>query len=308
MTVVQFHHPIREHNPNPGCRPPGGYMPWLHLGIGHNKKFVSANGAFVDCIDPYICQVNGNLGFWTEWEGATLYEAVRSGGKHFIQEHAPGNIHNICTEIFPSIAGFHAVADPYFFNCEGCSIPYFYYGHCNQMNILTHPGHYLSNLNPGDLILFGRLDYPRSPNCFVLDCVFVVADSSEYTPSRITRGLCLPNHYLNYVMGPLRYSVKRNYLFRLYRGFPFALRESGHCWKRMFSYFPCRQISSAGFVGFPEVTIPLDLLSSFPGISWRSGTGQMSTSESVAERNRLWDCISCHVLNSGFSLGVSAFL
>lgn len=305
MSIIQFHHPLKEHDPNPKAKPLCGYMPWLHLGNAHKKKFVSISGSYVNKL--FSVNASHSIGMWIEWEGDTLYQSVRSGGKYNINQRLPCNIHNIINSTFSSIAGFHAVADPYLLS-DRYDVPnYFFYGHCRQKNNSCEDN-YLSRLNAGDLILFGNL----SSGNFVLECVFVVFDANEYTPSKsFTHPSYLPDHYHNYVMGPLRYSTRRHYQYVLYRGVPFSLRNSNG-FSGMFSFFPCKDLAHRtlvehdGWRGFPAISIPLSLFYPYQIRRLRK-TGRVPVIVTGHDVSRIWNSIMNCVISQNYKLGISCY-
>lgn len=214
---VQFPHPGAEHKATVP------EMAW-NTG-GHARKFLRSHARY---LSDGIAQ-SGDVVFWGEWEPpSTVTELPRSSRREPRYLHEP-----FWTRTRPRSA---QNTDPLVFG------DHFLYSNCRQAGNAK-----LRRLAPGSLVLFGsKLD-----DEFVLDTVFVVGDSQEFTP-RSAAALGAPDWIQAVVFGPLRRSGCADDTFRLYRG---------RTWKEAldgpYSFTPCQPFVS-GERGFARPPIRLD--------------------------------------------------
>jgi hypothetical protein len=147
MKIVQFLHPGGEQSRKNGSV-------W-NLGK-HKRKFIKAQGTFLDQSNNFS---NQTLGFWGEWEAPSTYQKLYNNENAY-----PKYI----TEAYYDLTKTkhqRRSTDPFVFGNQ------FYYSICQQ-------GHspQLRNLNFGDIILFGS----RKQGRFILDTLFVVNDHFPY--------------------------------------------------------------------------------------------------------------------------------
>ncbi|MCY3874593.1 MAG: hypothetical protein OXF88_09900 [Rhodobacteraceae bacterium] len=142
---------------------------------------------------------------------------------------------------------------------------------------------------------------------WVLDTVFVVADSIRYDPLNPREALDgkVPESFLNVTGGPLaedpqlkeRTNTGESQEFRLYRGAMLNDPVDG-----MFSFFPA--ISAGGDASFPRPVVFLDDRYFNPG-SWQApkGAGRHLTRGTIRD---LWDSLVVQVREAGLALGTHA--
>lgn len=112
----------------------------------HYRKFILNEGEYIYNLNS-IPQ-KGDLLFWGEWEGHSIFNPINMG------KGIPNGIHYPYHSI---VNRGHQNTDPYIFG------DYFKYAICNQTGIMY-------SLDPESLILFGT-----TTDCgFILDTVFVV--------------------------------------------------------------------------------------------------------------------------------------
>ncbi len=112
----------------------------------HYRKFICNNGEFISNLETQ--PQKGNLLFWGEWEGNSIFNPINNG------KGVPNGIHEPFHS--KSILGFQNT-DPYVFG------DFFKYAICSQNGVMC-------NLDNGSLILFGT----TTNSGFLLDTVFVI--------------------------------------------------------------------------------------------------------------------------------------
>lgn len=272
LLKVQLNHPGNE-KPFRICK---GYQKVDELIIRewnddprHYRKFIRNEGEYLASLDGK--SQKGNLLFWGEWEGNSVFRPLNNG------KGSPNGFH----EPFHSnlISGLENT-DPYIFG------EYFKYVTCKQSGKV-------SLLDNFSLILFGSV-YP-SKNAFYLDTVFVV--KSHETASEIcSNGACnysltfreetleqLDNEYL----GPNPSSSKK-----LYKGLTW--------WdnKEYFSFVPCKLTGDNNYIRFKlDLNDPWFNLSSNP-------TGKSFMHNCEGSPQETWRRIAGMAIEQGFYLAI----
>ena len=258
VLIVQFPHYAKEHlTDNNGASYVqfkndfirSGYLPW-NDGI-HRRKFFNINGSYVDGSNQL--HENEKVFFWGEWEAPSSFTSNFPAKPyppfihHLLHAHDPGSYINNSNVIVPNMPpGFtHASksglqnTDPYVFG------KHFIYSNCKQKGKLKV-------LAPGSVILFGSSVDKK----FVLDTVFVVSDSINYTLDKeesFFDGLIadgwISRTFYNVTIKALQQDpaiANHNNLLTLYKGATY-----GKPVDRMYSFFPC---SNKARFNRPELT------------------------------------------------------
>lgn len=179
--LVQFMHYGRQ----PDHKGPG-VKPW-NTGE-HRRSFLVAPGAFKSSLSG-PAESAPRLAFWGEWEAPA--EVLAAGGAAYTA-FAPRPV------VFPMQAGLQNT-DPFVFDGP------FLYSCCKQV-WKNGTATFLRDLNRGDVVLFGsKLD-----GNFVLDTVFVVADSTPYGRSTGPDTLSgrVPQSFVEATLKPLAWPVR----------------------------------------------------------------------------------------------------
>jgi hypothetical protein len=231
----------------------------------HYRKFISNKGSYL--VDLDSTPGNGDLLFWCEWEPQSYFSLTNKSGKL-----NPNAIH----EPFISMngVGVHNT-DPFVFGLD------FYYSNCKQKR------NNMTNLNSGDLILFGS-EYDEG---FALDTVFIVRGSNtakEYQKNPNTFPPLLRQATLD-----LNNLYQHNSDLKLYHGEMYYSSPKG-----IFSFFPCR-LKTGGPFQRPLLEYGKFKLQS-PGartvlhdIDYNSVTS-------------FWNDLVTEILNQGYFLGIQA--
>ncbi len=157
---VQFSHPGKEHGPKTGQH-------WRRRtnSNGHRRKFMQFRGKWVDdkCERQSDC-----LWAWGEWEA----ESSRVSDFCPCQDK-PRHPQHLWQPYYVPKDSYHRLhgTDPFIFGEQ------FLYSHCGQTN---DKGSGLRNLGRGSVIAFGSGEVIQGKKKWVLDTVFVVADSIAY--------------------------------------------------------------------------------------------------------------------------------
>ena len=198
---VQFTHPGAEHVLSKTAIANGvTTYPWNYK--NHKRKFLETRAQYVDNNNNLQ---NGEILFWGEWEPDSIVREIIPAPNQ--GNDLPHNIHNplYITDknnipLAPQTirnrkTGKYLLrqnTDPFVFG--DC----FYYSLCKQSRFVK-----LRYLTPGSIILFGSTINQNTPNAyFALDTVFVVGDSTTYSPNTYMTDLqgFVSNYYTN-IMG-----------------------------------------------------------------------------------------------------------
>jgi hypothetical protein len=284
--LVQFMHPGRQ----PTHQGPG-VKPWNTTGADHRRSFLMAPGLFRRSFDGPV-EAADQLLFWGAWEAF-------AGG-----EHCRGPARTVFVPIpprFPERPGLH-VTDPFVFDGP------FLYSCCQQKEKPS-----LRNLQRGDVMLFGsKLD-----GDFVLDTVFVVAESEPYeTHAGLENlGAKVPSSFAEVTLKPLafRWLASSDELhpcattlapYRLYWGATPENPVNG-----MFSFVPAKP------AGDPVVSFKRPVVHEFvnPNLSrgirecFRSERNRQVFVDPVAVRDA-WARVANSVIHDGFVLGTNFWI
>ena len=225
---VQFSHPGREHEPDPG-----GGKAWNTWDTSHARKFMQFRGEWIDEDDGTR---SGGLRAWGEWEPESdlIRELNQPGGNwlyprylwhpYYVPKDDHQRLHN---------------TDPFIFGDR------FLYSNCGQP---SKPG--LRRLGEGSVIAFGSGRKIEGERQWMLDTVLVVADSVEYAApeARLVLDDLASDTFLAVTGGPIVDNEEAS--FRLYRGATPDEPVNG-----MFSFFPA--MPADGDSGFPRPLIDL---------------------------------------------------
>ena len=151
--IVQFVHPGFEY---PLRRAPERVMDWKPGGAIQNRKFLLANGSYVDAHTPRDPR-SAPLVFWGEWEGPSVYWRVESSGRP-----SPSFIHAPFRPPSPPATPFQNI-DPMVFGDASV------YSNCLQPSFPS-----LRSLAAGSIVLFGRYGREKKIHSFSLDTCLVV--------------------------------------------------------------------------------------------------------------------------------------
>lgn len=270
--VVQFPHPGHEHIP-------GGteWMPW-NPRQKHARKFLRSRGRFVAKDDTVS---EGSLVFWGEWEPPSRVIArwPRSG-------RLPRFLHEPVWHTPRHRAPRHNT-DPWVFGKT------FLYSNCKQLTPHGTPSA-LQSLTRGSLILFGSvLDHE-----FVLDTVFVVADSVRYTPSSADH-LDVDDAFRTCTVESLTIpgdKDHRNSTFTLYRGATLEDQVDG-----MYSFVPARPSTTPDLrFARPAITAP-----GYVNPASKQSPSGVRRPLGANEVSQVWASVRNQVFDAGCVLGVS---
>lgn len=155
LAVVQFPHPVGEHNPGSSEE-----MPWNTQ--AHCRKFLRSPGAYLDRHDVLH---SGTVSFWGEWEAQSRvvgrYGKAGQGMPRFLHEpflRRPSDL----------MAGGQTT-DPFVFGDA------FLYSHCRQFTATLRPSR-MQRLTEGSVVLFGS----KLSHRFVLDTLMVIGSAAPY--------------------------------------------------------------------------------------------------------------------------------
>jgi hypothetical protein len=229
----------------------------------HYRKFLENEGEYITSFN--IKPQNGNLLFWGEWEGNSVFTPINSG------KGIPNGIHK----------AFHSTlirgcenTDPYIFG--DC----FKYATCSQTGELT-------NLIPDSLILFGT----TKDIGFELDTVFVVKAFESAQSVFSNKGKNYSRVYYEETLeqlgetylGPNPSKVKRLY--------------QGQTWwgnKDYFSFVPCKVDKAEAF---QKAILPIPPMA-------KQKVGHPHQHLNKLDHIALWHFIVYEVLKQGFCLGI----
>lgn len=230
---VQLNHPGRQksfglHN---GYRDLGGVIirEWNQDSV-HFRKFIENSGFYLDGINDRQAK-NGDLYFWGEWEGNSIFTPFSKSDYRIL----PNGLHK---PYHATVPGGLQNTDPYVFGQS------FKYCICKQSGQLTR-------LAADDLVLFGSV--VPSLKKFYIDTVFVIHEYESSSSVQSTGGARYTKVY------------KEETLAQLHEYLKTPLRPNGHkvyfgkTWwddKDYFSFVPIRL--SQGDKGFERLYIRLD--------------------------------------------------
>ena len=277
LRFVQFSHPGGEHKPD---RSDG--KDWNTLRHNHARKFMEFDGRW---IGEDGRTRSGKLRAWGEWEAESelICELIQPGQDSqyprylwhpfYIPKDNYRLLHN---------------TDPFIFGEQ------FLYSNCGQRNTPN-----LTHLERGSVIAFGSGKKVSGERKWVLDTVFVVANSLMYVASEARQALAdaTSEVFLAVTGGPIMAREKAS--FRLYFGATPEDPVDG-----MYSYFPA--MPAQGDAGFsrPLIELPKEYFN--PG-SWQAPKGVRigRTSKELCE---IWNSLAVQTLEAGLVLGTHAAL
>ena len=277
LRFIQFSHPGREHEPDSG-----GVKRWNRNERSHARKFMEFNGSW---LEEDGNAASGSLRAWGEWEAesALICELNQPYG----DSHYPNYLWHPYYVPKDSYRGLHNT-DPFIFGER------FLYSNCKQRTVRG-----LARLERGSVIAFGSGRMIGGERKWVLDTVFVVADSLNYTAPSARRELAdvTAEAFLTTTGAPLMESEPGS--FRLYTG---ATRE--YPVEGMFSFFPA--MPAHGDTGFPRPVIDLPD-EYFNSRSWQAPKG-LRNERTSEELRVIWEALVAQVSESGLVLGTHASL
>lgn len=272
---VQFMHPGPEHRPDRD-----GVKAWN--ADDHRRKFLVSPGTYLEA--PSKLAQEDRIVFWGEWEPESEVQPVPERR----EADAPRWLHE---PYYVRPASYRHEGkplqntDPFVFGER------FLYTVCRQFTHRQRPT-FLHDLDRGSVILFGS----QRRGEFVLDTVFVVADSVLHTASnwRESLGARVNETYTHVTLGPVYEGSDFSGEPRLYFG---ATPDDPV--KGMFSFVPCLP-AEEGAQGFSRPTITL------PGlITPAKNRGMKGKQErSLDELKRAWRSVVQQVTEPGLKLGV----
>ncbi len=225
---VQFSHPGREHEPDPG----GGKC-WNTYNSSHARKFMEFRGKWTE--------ENGNarsrdLRAWGEWEAESdLVCELNQPGQDSLYPRYLWRPYYVSRDSYRRLHN----TDPFIFGDR------FLYSNCKQQ---TNSG--LARLRRGSVIAFGSGRSIAGERKWALDTVLVVADSLTYPAPDARQALAhaAPEVFLTVTSDPIAANGRGS--FRLYWGATPDDPVEG-----MFSFFPA--MPAHGDAGFPRPLIDL---------------------------------------------------
>lgn len=284
--AIQFVHPGGEHMISGRDVKKGVTIFDWNKG-GHKRKFMKANGQYVNC-NGHV--QNDDIYFWGEWEP---WSVIHPLPKRLPQGDYPHFVHE---PIFYKRSKYPFKCkrlgmntDPFVFGDN------FFYSLCQQYR-KTGPTR-LNALNPGSVVLFGSCKKTNSPDAyFALDTVFVVAETKSFTEKTFSTDLhgYVPKYYE--IIRGISCNSSSTQKLVAYKGASFSSPFNG-----MYSFVPCK-VGDSGKSGFerPRLTnIDLPCL-----ISNALPQGFKSITSTIPNNYDLWKRL-CGILHcQGFCEGV----
>ena len=279
LRFIQFPHPGSEHEPDSR-----GGKSWNTLRNQHARKFMEFSGKWIE--DDSSVR-SGSIRAWGEWEAESdLICKLSQPGQdpqfprylwrpYYIPKDSYRGLHN---------------TDPFIFGDR------FLYSNCAQWRRLKNSG--LAYLGRGAVIAFGSAKNISGEWKWMIDTVFVAADSQDYSAPEARRVLAdaAPEAFLAVTGGPMVDS-KDQASFRLYKGATPDDPVDG-----MFSFFPA--MPAHGDAGFRRPLIDLRREYFNPRNSRaQKGLRRNCTSE---ELRRLWKSLVTQVRGAGLLVGTHA--
>lgn len=296
---VQFSHPGKEHGPRTGRQ-------WRQKtkSSGHRRKFMQLQGRWMD---DKCQQQSGCLWAWAEWEPESL-PIPKFGSRQQIP-HLP---HRLWQPYYVPKDNYHGLhgTDPFIFGEQ------FLYSHCGQT---TDNGAGLRDLGRGSVIVFGSGKEIQGKKKWMLDTVFVVADSYEYNRRTALTGLmgCVRiegrtrNALRSVVVGPLLDNSGEacapdpctlgNKRLRLYLG-----ATPANPVNNMFSFFPA--MPAGGTDGFRRPCIDLPEYPRYFNPDHHRGAKGQREDIAPQDLSGLWRRLVEQVRATGLVLGTYADL
>ncbi len=275
---VQFMHPGREHGPDAESA-----KRWNTN--EHRRKFLRIEGEYR--VTAAAASASGPVVFWGEWEPesrvAPISEPGQSGSPRWLHEpyYVPPSGYRRDEEVLQN-------TDPFVFGGP------FLYTLCRQFRSTRGRWRptFLRDLAPGSLVLFGSLLKKQ----FVLDTVFVVADSVLHTGADWPRALAgrISEEYADVTLRPMYEWGSTEDQFRLYFGATVEQPVGG-----MFSFVPCLP-ADEGIRGFARPAIRLEGLITSGLMMGAKATRDLS----LAELRDTWQSVVEQVSKQGLALGV----
>lgn len=274
---VQFSHPGREHEPDPG-----GGKAWNTWDSSHARKFMQFRGRW---ITEDGTTRSGDLWAWGEWEPESdLIRRLKQPEDNWLY---PGYLWDPYYVPKDDYQRLHNT-DPFIFGER------LLYSNCGQP---SKPG--LTALREGSVVAFGSGRKIEGERRWMLDTVLVVADSIDYAgpEARLVLENCTPGAFLEVTGGPIVDNEEA--AFRLYRGATPEEPADG-----MYSFFPA--LPAGGEAGFtrPLIDLPSEY---FNPRSWQAPKG-LWRERTSGELRGLWQCLVDQVHAAGLVLGTYAEL
>ena len=297
---VQFLHSPTEHkldSPN--------HKNWNY--DDHYRKFVRAMGIYVKDYKLNTKQFPDELMLWCEWESQSNAKQINKLSKDY-----PQNLHEPYLDLSAPLTKWNGKSmtnrqntDPYIFGDN------FHYFVCRQGKNNRYTK--LSNLQPGDVILFGSNRRETDPVTkikrlwFVLDTVFVVSGNPlpiVYTPDNFVH-MIKPNvsyeyYNISFISAFSSNLSSQNKIhttkgYKLYFGATYS-----NPYKGMFSFVPSLPIEHNTTIGFerPTITKP-NIISNGLNTNFK-----VSAENNFVQTKLLWKDTAKQVLQQGLFLGV----
>ena len=273
---VQFPHPGREHEPDPG-----GGKAWNTTKTTHARKFMEFGGKWIEGDDSAR---SGSLRAWGEWEAESdLARKLSQPGQDSQYPHYLWHPYYIPKDSYKRLHN----TDPFIFGER------FLYSNCKQQALSG-----LRQLGRGSVIAFGSGRKIAGERKWALDTVFVVADSLTYSAPEARRVLedAAPETFLTVTGGPMVDNNEQG-SFRLYRGATADDPVDG-----MFSFFPATP--ATGDAGFPRPVIELPR-EHFNPRSWQAQKG-LRRNCTIEELRGIWKSLVSQVRGAGLLVGTHA--
>jgi hypothetical protein len=270
LRIVQFPHPGREHEPDDS------------LGKGwnlaeHRRKFMRAQGEWMEDADATVPRREGEIVFWGEWEAPSrlITELDRPTSRH------PKYLFEPVWSRPPDHPRVQNT-DPFVFGDR------FLYSNCRQ-NTKRGPLK-TQRLAPGSLVIFGS----GLGGAFVVDTVFVVAHSRWVTAETIGKLDVDPVfHAVTLGLLSLRPGGPN---YRLYEGATPDEPIAG-----MFSFVPCLPVEDPK-LGFARPDLQLDGVVNPRNVM----AAKLTLADDLATMKAHWDAVASQVLEQDLALGTRA--
>lgn len=308
--LVQFLHPGGEHSKSSSQKWNTGK---------HQRKFMKVDGKYLESLDSYDDQKSDSIVFWGEWEPPANHKDSFPEG----DEKEPNHLFstNVCQEKIKEQKQNKSLdqrkdTDPFVFGDQ------FLYSICQQ-NTTNGPTH-LQELVEGSVILFGS----HKDNSFILDTVFVVAESITHTAENYAQKIIetveiqepfnVPDIYCDVVLDPAysengdscfsstsRGSCEGNHSNGIQYTLFFGATPENPV-NGMFSFFPSKIFESDSSVKFKRPEIDQDVIT---GISEGMPQGYKYNFDGVRGEEDLyeaWKRVVAKVLDCDLKIGVHA--
>jgi len=274
----------------------------------HFRKFVKANGSYIKNYEPNSEIISSELVFWCEWEPQSKVKTLTKLTRDYPQ-YLYDPYFDLSAPLTKKIGENYVNrqnTDPFVFGEN------FHFFVCRQA---TKKGYTeLSNLQPGDVILFGShrrewIDKAKTQKkmWYILDTVFVVSDKPApiiYTPDNFVH-MVKPNvsdayYNISFISAfssnlHSQIAVPTKKGFKLYSGATYSNPING-----MFSFVPTLPFEIEMTSGFerPTITIPNVI------------SNGLNTSFKISKFNSnqtkfYWEEVAKEVLKQGLFLGVN---